>query len=140
MWKRRYHGLGFTNKIRRLHGHTPTFERFLGVQYFLDLHYTLKPWDVDLKVKIGQFLAKDRGVRFEMSRWFPSGHDHVNRTIYHDKGFAFSIPIDFFLRQSSRTYIGYAMSAWLRDVGASAETGRALYETIRLERLNLQKR
>lgn len=152
VWKRRYHGFGFTNKIRRLHGHTPTFERFLGVQYFLDLHYTLKPWDVDLKVKFGQFLAKDRGVRFEVSRWFPSGlnvslwytltngHDHVNRTVYHDKGFAFSLPIDFFLRQSSRTYIGYAMSAWLRDVGASAETGRALYQTIRLERLKLSHR
>lgn len=152
VWKRRYHGLGFTNKIRRLHGHTPKFEHFIGVQYFLNLYYTLKPWDVDLQVRIGQFLAKDRGARFEISRWFPSGlkvslwytltngHDHVNRTIYHDKGFAFSIPIDFFLRQSSRTYVGYAMSAWLRDVGAFAETGRTLYQTARLERLALDKR
>jgi hypothetical protein len=148
VWKRRYHGLSFTNKIRRLHGHLATYEHFIGVQYFVDLYYTLKPWDLDFKVKIGQFLAKDQGVRFEMSRWFPSGlkvslwytitngHDHVNHQTYHDKGFAFSLPIDFFLRQSSRTYIGYAMSAWLRDVGASADTGRGLYQTIRLERLN----
>ncbi len=152
VWKRRYHGLGFTTKIRRYHKIKSKFEHFIGQQYFLDLYYTLKPWDVDLKVMIGQFLAKDVGARFEMSRWFPSGlrvslwytltngRDHVNHTVYHDKGFAFSLPIDFFLRQSSRTYIGYAMSAWLRDVGAISDTGRNLYPTIRLERLALEKK
>lgn len=152
VWKRHYKGLAFTRKIRRLHGDTPHYELFLGVQYFLNLYYTLKPWDVDLKVMIGQFLAKDRGVRFEMSRWFPSGlrvslwytitngHDHVNHQTYYDKGFVFSLPIDFFLRQSSRTYIGYGMSAWLRDVGAFCDTGRRLYPTIRLERVQLEKR
>jgi hypothetical protein len=152
VWKRRYHGMNFTRKIRRLQGHHPTYEPFLGVQYFVDLYYTLKPWNIDFKVKFGQFLAKDVGVRFEMSRWFSSGlkvslwytitngHDHINHQTYFDKGFAFSLPLDFFLRQSSRTYIGYAMSAWLRDVGASAESGKGLYQTIRLERLQLEKR
>ena len=149
VWKRRYHGLSFTHKIRRLHGHRVTHEPFLGVQYFANLHYTLKPWNLDFKIKAGQFLAKDKGVRFEVSHWFSSGlkvslwctvtngHDHVNHKTYYDKGFAFALPLDFFLRQSSRTYLGYAMSAWLRDVGASAETGKALYPTIRLERLDL---
>ena len=87
-----------------------------------------------------------------MSRWFSSGlqrlalvditngHDHVNHKIYYDKGFAFMLPLDFFLPRSSRTYIGYAMSAWLRDVGASADNGKGLYQTVRLERLQLKKR
>jgi len=148
VWKRHYHGLKFTNRIRRFHGDKVRHPHFLGVQYFLDIYYTLRPWNIDFKVKIGQFLAKDQGVRVEMSRWFPSGlkvslwctftngHDRVNRQTYFDKGFAFALPLDFFLRKSSRSYIGYAMSAWLRDVGASAETGRGLYQTIRLERLN----
>lgn len=152
VWKRHYKGLAFTNKIRRLKGTRATYEKFLGVQYFLNFYTTLKPWDLDIIVKAGQFLAKDRGVKFEVSRWFPSGlnvalwytitngHDRVNRKTYYDKGFAFSLPLDFFLRQTSRTYIGYAMSAWLRDVGAFADTGRPLYPTIRLERLNLEKR
>lgn len=152
VWKRRYKGIAFTHKIRRLHGHKARYQDFIGVQYFLNLYYTLKPWDLDLNVRIGQFLAKDRGVRFQVSRWFPSGvnvtlwytitngHDKVNHTIYHDKGFIFSIPIDFLLRQSSRTYFGYAMAAWLRDVGAIADTGRTLYRTIRLERLELEKK
>lgn len=144
--KRRYQGLGFTRKIRRLKGNTPTYEHFIGVQYFFDLYYTLKPWNLDLKMMIGQFLAKDRGVRFEMTRWFPSGlnvslwytitngHDKLNGNTYYDKGFAFGIPLDFFLRRSSRTYAGYAMSAWLRDIGAFADTGKQLYNTLRLER------
>lgn len=151
LWKRHYHGLGFTRKIRRLYGHIPKYEPFLGVQYFLTFHYTLRPWNIDFLVKAGQFLAKDRGVRFQISQFFSSGlcvslwytltngHDRVNHSIYHDKGFAFSLPIDFFLQQSSRTYIGYGMSAWLRDVGAYARTGRPLYSTLRLERLQIEK-
>lgn len=147
VWKRHYKGLQFTRNIRRFKGTSAKYEKFTGVQYFLNLYYTLQPWDVDLKLKMGQFLAKDRGVRFEITRWFPSGlnvslwytvtngHDHVNRKTYYDKGFAFGLPLDFFLRQSSRTYLGYAMSAWLRDVGAFADTGRSLYPTLRLERL-----
>ncbi|HEX4838890.1 MAG TPA: YjbH domain-containing protein [Rhabdochlamydiaceae bacterium] len=150
VWKRHYQGLRFTNKIRRLHGHHAHYEPFLGVQYFADLYYTLRPWNLDFKVKVGQFLAKDRGVRFEMSRWFASGlkvalwytitngHDHVNHKTYYDKGFAIMLPLDFFLTRSSRTYIGYAMSAWLRDVGASADNGKGLYQTVRLERLQLK--
>jgi hypothetical protein len=153
VWKRRYKGLGFTDQIRVLKGFRATHENFLGVQYFLNFYYTMKPWNLgnlDFKVTAGQFLAKDRGVKFELSKWFHSGlqvslwytitngHDHVNHHIYYDKGFAFYLPIDFFLRQSSRTYIGYAMSAWLRDIGAIAENGKSLYSTIRLERLNLK--
>ncbi|MGD0665329.1 MAG: YjbH domain-containing protein, partial [Rhabdochlamydiaceae bacterium] len=144
VWKRRYTGLRYTNKIRILKGHRATHEHYLGVQYFLNLYYTLKPWNLDCKITAGQFLAKDRGVRFEINRWFHSGlqvslwytitngHDHVNHHIYYDKGFAFYLPIDFFLRQSSRTYIGYAMSAWLRDIGAIADSGKPLYNTVRL--------
>lgn len=149
VWKRHYKGLGFTDKIRRLKGFKVTHEHFLGVQYFLNFYYNLNLWNLDCKITAGQFLAKDRGVRFEVNRWFQSGlqislwytltngHDHVNHHIYYDKGFAFYLPIDFFLRQSSRTYIGYAIAAWLRDIGAAADTGKTLYSTIRLERLKL---
>jgi hypothetical protein len=42
-----------------------------------------------------------------------------------------------FLKQSSRSYMGYAMAAWLRDQAASAETGRKLYYTLREERIVL---
>ncbi len=150
LWKRRYKGLGFTDKIRIDRGHIVHHQHFLGIQYFLNFYYTLTPWNLDCKITAGQFLAKDLGARFEINRWFQSGlqvslwytvtngHDHVNRRTYFDKGFAFYLPLDFFFRQSSRTYIGYAMSAWLRDIGAIADNGKSLYNTIRLERLKLK--
>lgn len=144
--KRRYQGLAFTQKIRKFHGTHAEYLGFVGVQYFLDLYYNFKPLDLEFKVMAGQFLAKDKGARFEVMRQFPSGlrlslwytltngHDKVNGHTYYDKGFAFSIPLDFFLMKSSRTYINYAMSAWLRDVGAIAETGKQLFYTLWEER------
>jgi hypothetical protein len=144
--KRRYHGISFSRKIRRLHGFRVTHEKFVGIQYFLDLYYTFRPLDMDVRFTLGQFLAKDKGVRTEVGRTFKSGvrfalwytvtngHDKVNGHTYYDKGFIFSIPLDLFLRQSSRTYVGYSMAAWLRDVGAQAETGKQLYDTLFEER------
>ncbi len=145
--KRKYSGIAFTDHIRKLHGMVPTYPHFIGYQYFLDLYYQFKPLNIDFKVMIGSFLARDKGARFEVAKNFPSGmrfslwytitngHDKVNGQTYYDKGFAFSLPLDFFLPQSSRNYIGYAMSAWLRDVGATAETGKQLYYTLLEERL-----
>lgn len=144
--KRRYHGIAFTHKIRKFHGTHAEHIGFVGVQYFLDLYYNFKPLDLEFKVMAGQFLAKDMGARFQVMRQFPSGfrltlwytltngHDKVNGRTYYDKGFAFSFPLDFFLAKSSRTYITNGMSAWLRDVGAIAETGKQLFYTLWEER------
>lgn len=147
--KRDYKGLGFMSKIRRLNNKNEvTYVPFVGVQCFLDLFYDYKPLNLELKVTGGRFLAKDLGVRTEVTRYFRSGlrfslwytytsaRDIVNGKKYHDKGFAFIIPFDMFLRQSSRNYIGYGMSVWLRDQGAQAETGRTLFSTIQDERYN----
>lgn len=149
--KRRYKGVAFMHKIRKLNDENEvTFVPFVGVQYFLDLFYDYKPLNLELKVLVGQFLARDKGIRTEVTRYFPSGlrfslwytytsaRDIVNGKKYHDKGFAFTIPFDMFLRQSSRKYFGYGMSVWLRDQGAQAETGRTLFSTIQDERYNYQ--
>jgi hypothetical protein len=148
--KRRYHGIKFTDKVREFHhGHLRQIP-FVGIQYFLDLYYDFKPLNMDILVSAGQFLARDKGVRMEVGRYFKSGlrfalwytvtngHDHVNGPTYFDKGFIFSMPLDVFLKQSSRTYIGYAMSAWLRDVGARAATGKQLYWSLEKDRYNYQ--
>ena len=144
--KRKYHGLGFTTEIRKLHGRIPEYVHFIGNQYFLDLYYRLKPLNLDFKVALGKFLARDVGARFEIGRYFSSGFrfsvwytltnakDMVNGQRYHDKGIAFAIPFDFFLKKSSRIFIPYALSVWLRDSGARAETGRPLYPSLYSER------
>ncbi|MBI2742392.1 MAG: YjbH domain-containing protein [Chlamydiales bacterium] len=147
--KRHYKGVTFTRKIRKLNKHNQvTYVPFVGTQYFANLFYDYKPLNLELQVTAGQFLAKDLGVRTEVTRYYRSGlrfslwytytsaKDIVNGKKYHDKGFAFTIPFDMFLRQSSRNYIGYGMSVWLRDQGAQAETGKTLFSTIQDERYN----
>ncbi len=144
--KRHYHGVKFRTSTFQLRGADYVKVPFVGIQYFLDFYYDFKPLHMDFLLSGGQFLAKDKGARIDVGRYFKSGmrfslwctftngHDKVNGHTYFDKGFAFMIPLDMFLRQSSRNYIGYAMAAWLRDVGARAETGKKLYWTLEEER------
>lgn len=148
--KRKYHGVGFrTDTVQIDAQNTAHLIHFIGYQYFLDLYYNYRPWNLDFKIMIGQFLAKDKGARFEIARYFPSGlrfsiwytltdgKDVVNYKRYFDKGISFYLPLDMFLKKSSRSMVGYATSAWLRDVGAEAMTGRKLYRTIQEERQNI---
>lgn len=146
--KRHYSGVKFRRTTFQLRGDKYVTVPFIGIQYFLEFYYDFKPLNMDCLISAGQFLAKDKGVRIDVGRYFKSGmrfslwctftngHDQVNGHTYFDKGFAFIIPLDMFLKQSSRNYIGYAMAAWLRDVGARAETGKKLYWTLEEERYN----
>ncbi len=146
--KRHYQGVKFRNNTLQLRNGRYVKVPFIGIQYFLDFYYDYKPLQMDLLVSAGQFLAKDKGARIDVGRYFKSGlrfslwctftngHDKVNGHTYYDKGFSFMTPLDMFLRQTSRNYVGYAMAAWLRDVGARAETGKKLYWTLEEERQN----
>lgn len=147
--KRTYGGrLGFTDKVRQLHGDKPFYRNFQPSQYFLNLYYEWQQAKIDFKLSAGKFLANDFGGRFELARYFPSGmkisiwytltngHDKINGSIYHDKGFCISLPFDIFYTSSERSRWSYGMSAWLRDVGVIAETGEHLYDMIREQRLN----
>jgi hypothetical protein len=148
LMKRDYFGFGFQRKIRKLTHKGVKFFPYTGVQYFLDLYYEYKPLNLDFKASIGQFLARDKGVRFDIGRTFPSSlrvgiwytltnaNDVVNNSRYYDKGFSITLPLDLFLNKSSRTRVGTAMSAWLRDCGAVSATGKKLYHTLYYERFN----
>lgn len=144
--KRKYTGLGFTRKIRKLKGFNATWERRTLSQYFLNLYYEWKEANLDFRIKGGKFLANDWGTRFEVSRYFPSGlritlwytltngHDKLNDQTYYDKGASFSMPIDIFYTHSDRLKWGYGMSAWVRDVGVACYTGEELYYMINDQR------
>lgn len=146
--KRHYHGVKFRRTTFQLRNGRYVKVPFIGIQYFFDVYYDFKPLNIDILLTAGQFLAKDKGARIDIGRYFKSGmrfslwctftngHDKVNGHTYFDKGFAFMIPLDLFMKQSSRNYLGYAMAAWLRDVGARAETGKKLYWTLEEERYN----
>ncbi len=142
VWKRRYLGLGTTNSVRRIKGGVACDESFLGKQAFFDIHYFYKPLQLDFLLKSGLFLARDVGSRIEMTRTFKSGFQFSlwytlsgkGGNFFHDRGFAFSIPLDFFLRRSSRSSIGYGMAATLRNNGAFSATGKHLYYSLSEER------
>lgn len=144
--RRTYESIGFTDKIRKLEGFKPTYQNFLGSQYFLNLYYDWRCTGLAFKISVGQFLAKDFGARYEITRYFPSGvrlgfwfthtnaHDYINGQRYNDKGIFFSMPLDIFYTKSSRSRWGYGMAAWLRDVGARTFTGSELYTIINEQR------
>lgn len=148
LWKRHYYGLGFYNVIRKLAPEGMIWVPYTGLQYFVDFYYNYPRLNLDFKISAGQFLARDKGARFDVGRTFPSGlrvglwytftnaNDVVNNHRYYDKGFSITMPLDFFFNYSSRTRIGYGMSAWLRDCGAIGLTGKELYHTIYYERYN----
>jgi Exopolysaccharide biosynthesis protein YbjH len=140
--KRKYRGWGFSDQVRKLHGFVSSWHKFYGKQYFANFYYNWIDCELDFSLKFGKFLANDYGARFELSRYFPSGmrlsvwythtsaHDKINGKNYHDKGVAISLPMDIFYTYSERSHFGYGMSAWLRDVGVTAFTGRNLYDLI----------
>jgi hypothetical protein len=142
VWKRHYTGLKFFHHVQKFDGTKTLYLPFTGVQCFLNLYYFYRPLSMDFKITAGRFLAKDLGARFEVGKSFASGmrfslwysltnaNEELNGHRYHDKGFSFVVPLDMFMKQSSRSYVGYAMSAWLRDQAAEASTGKPLYPTL----------
>lgn len=145
--KRDYFGLGF-QKVRKWTAEGCEYFPYIGLQYFAEFYYQYRPLSVDFRLSAGQFLARDKGIRIEGGRTFDSGvrvglwytltnaGDVVNGQRYYDKGFSITMPLDLFMNKSSRTRIGWAMSAWLRDCGARAVSGKQLYPTLFWERFN----
>lgn len=144
--KRKYSSMGFQRKINKFNGIYTEKVPYVGVQYFLDLYFKINPLKIDLKISAGQFLAKDKGIKFEAVRNFESGMtislwytltnavDMVNNHRYFDKGIGFSLPLDLFQKKSTKTVFGYNMSEWLRDVGQRSKTGKSLYSIISSDR------
>lgn len=149
--KRALNSIWFTDKIRKLEflpngAYIRTHRKFIGSQFFLDFYYYWDWANIRFKAMAGKFLANDWGARFELSRKFESGltitiwytltngHDVINGSRYYDKGIAFSMPLDIFYTCYDRDYWNYGLSAWLRDVGQTAFTGKDLYNLIQDER------
>jgi hypothetical protein len=141
-------GLWFTKNIRKLNGFVPTYVPFNGRQFFVDGYYDCPEIEMDFRVSAGQFLAKDVGARVEIGKYFCSGlrifgwytwtnaDDMINGSQYFDKGIGFSMPLDIFYTFSSRERWGHRMSAWQRDCGYRAPTGRRLYDSIHDQRID----
>ncbi len=99
--------------------------------------------DASIDVKAGRFLAGDRGVRVEVSKfirgvtlsaWYSATgtsmfSDPYNHG-YHDKGISVEIPLRLFTGHDSRTTYRYSLSPWTRDVAQDLSRYRTLFDLI----------
>jgi Exopolysaccharide biosynthesis protein YbjH len=105
-------------------------------------HYKL-PYKVTATARVGQFLARDRGVRMEVKREFASGvqvgawytltngNDITSpgtpSNPYFDKGIFMSIPFDALLTRNTSTVRTLSLAPWTRDVGQMVESPGDLF-------------
>lgn len=110
------------------------------------LHYRVPAHGLTLTARAGRFLARDSGVRFEVSRRFRSGFDcglwytltDGNDTTgpgtpgspYHDKGVFLSIPLSLTLPYDSQARGSFSLAPWSRDVGAMIRFPVDLYPLV----------
>ncbi len=107
------------------------------------LHYRFPAWGLTATARAGRFLAKDKGVRFELKRRFRSGitfgawytrtdgNDITNPgspgSPYFDKGIFASIPLDPMLTRDTRARSEFSLRPWARDVGQMVVSPGDLY-------------
>ncbi|MCC6208604.1 MAG: YjbH domain-containing protein [Gammaproteobacteria bacterium] len=109
------------------------FRDYSVLTTLLSGHYRWPEYGLTGTVRIGQFLARDDGIRYEMKRRFGSGveigawytitnaHDETGPGSpgepYRDKGVFVSIPLSSMLTTDTREIARLSLSPWMRDVG-----------------------
>lgn len=121
-------------------------------------HYHYRPLGLKLTTRLGKFLAKDEGVRFELSRRFQNGiktgfwYSKTNgndttspgsiNSPYNDKGIFMSIPLSTLLTKDTKAKADISISPWSRDVGQMVVSPNDLYEVVdrelQLDKFNIQ--
>jgi len=121
--------------------------RFLDTGYYhtalLQGRLNVPEIDAAVDVKLGRFLAGDRGVRVAVSKfvrgvtlsaWYSATDtdvftDPYNRG-YHDKGISVEIPLRLFLGRDSETTYRFSLLPWTRDVAQDINRYLPLFDWI----------
>ena len=106
-------------------------------------HYRFRPLGLTATARVGRFLAKDKGVRFELKRRFRSGitfgawftltdGDDTQPPgspgdPYYDKGIFASIPLNSMLTKDTKARSEFSLAPWTRDVGQMVVSPGDLY-------------
>ncbi len=106
-------------------------------------HYRIPAWGLTATARLGRFLARDNGVRFELKRRFRSGitlgfwytrtdGDDITSPgspgdPYYDKGVFASIPLGPMLTRDTQARAGFSLAPWTRDVGQMVVSPGDLY-------------
>ena len=104
---------------------------------FLNIYYYLYPkYQTHLNLKVGQFLASDKGVKVNIERNYKRFSFGVYATVtnsskvfhegynsgYVDKGIYIKVPLEVFTYENKKERVKYGISPWSRDVGQYADT------------------
>lgn len=124
------------------------FKNYQTVTAIASMHYRLPVFEgVTATVRAGRFLARDRGLRFELSRTFKSGielgvwYSRTNAnditspgrpgSPYHDKGVFLRIPLGSLTTRDTAEVSEFRLAPWTRDGGQMVESPDDLYQTMR---------
>jgi hypothetical protein len=125
------------------------FDRLFGLQPYraltghVSLYYTSPWYGLNFVVRAGQYLARDRGVTFEMSRRFSTGVEigafftktNVSSVRFgegnFDKGIAIRIPIGWVVPIDTQTELGTILRPVQRDGGQRLLDDAILYDETR---------
>ncbi len=124
------------------------FQHYQTVTALASMHYRLPIFDdVTATIRAGRFLARDNGVRFELSRTFKSGvqfgawYTRTNgnditspgspSSPYMDKGIFMRFPLSTLRTRDTGSIIGFSLSPWSRDVGQMVGAPTDLYQLMR---------
>lgn len=145
--KRTFTGLGFQNTLRKFKDGRFIFVPYSTLhQYFLSFYADIPEWRSAAKASVGGFLASDKGLRLEFTRYFESGlrltgwwtvtnaYANMRSNNFYNHGIAIELPLDFFFRCSSRRVWNYGTAAWFRDAGAFIPVGKSLFDIVNRER------
>ena len=109
---------------------------------FLNLYALLSPkYDLHMGLKIGKFLAGDKGVKIDISRHTKEFSLGAYATItnsdeifnneenkgYIDKGIYLKVPLEVFTYKNIKSVLNYGLSPWTRDVGKYASPNYSLF-------------
>ncbi len=131
---------------QRKPGTSFAFRKYKTATVIGSFHYRIPRYGVTMTSRIGKFLAKDEGVRFELKRRFRSGveagvwYTRTNgnditspgtpENPYFDKGIFLSVPLGSMLTEDTQARSDMSLSAWSRDVGQMVESPGDLYRLL----------
>lgn len=124
------------------------FQDYKTVTALASMHYQVPGFDgLTATVRTGRFLARDNGVRLELSRTFRSGvqlgmwYTRTNgndtqspgspSSPYMDKGVFMRIPLSTMMTRDTGSIVNFSLSPWNRDVGQMVASPNDLYQTMR---------